>query len=384
MATMFKKKGRAHWIIQYFDAQGKRREHSTHTTDRRLAERIKAKIAGEVALRREGVIDAKTDRYSTQNAVPLPKHVDAYIAHLEHASRSTSTIRDAKAHMAWIIEETGASRLSDLTLDAVERALGTLQARRLSARTVNHRGGSVRGFLTWAMRSGKIENNPLRFLPKQVEALDQRRTRRALTDEEVDRLMAVAADRGRRGWYLMALHAGLRLSELKKITWGGVNFTRNVLTISMGKARRVDEVPLHPDLRAELTRSKPAGALPTDRVFPTAVTNITRHRDYAAAGIPEVDEEGRHADLHSLRSTLGTRLARKGVPPQVAQRIMLHSDYRTTVKHYVRLELADTAAAVASLPSVTPVEVQVPVEPIEQRQQKRQHSEHVSAQAVAQ
>jgi hypothetical protein len=45
-------------------------------------------------------------------------------------------------------------------------------------------------------------------------------------------------------------------------------------------------------------------------------------------------------------------LARQGIGPQVAQRIMRHSDYRTTAKHYVRLELTDTAAAVGALPSL--------------------------------
>ena len=39
------------------------------------------------------------------------------------------------------------------------------------------------------------------------------------------------------------------------------------------------------------------------------------------------------ADLHSLRIPLGTRLAREGIAPQIAQRIMRHADYRTTLKH---------------------------------------------------
>ena len=55
------------------------------------------------------------------------------------------------------------------------------------------------------------------------------------------------------------------------------------------------------------------------------------------------EPDGWVIDLHALRTTLGTQLARAGVAPQIAQRIMRHADYRTTLKHYTVLGLADTA-----------------------------------------
>ncbi|MBX3357402.1 MAG: tyrosine-type recombinase/integrase [Phycisphaeraceae bacterium] len=66
------------------------------------------------------------------------------------------------------------------------------------------------------------------------------------------------------------------------------------------------------------------------------------------------DLEGRVIDLHALRTTLGTQLARAGVTPQVAQRIMRHGDDRTTLKHYTVLGLTDTAAAMDRLPAIAP------------------------------
>jgi integrase len=68
--------------------------------------------------------------------------------------------------------------------------------------------------------------------------------------------------------------------------------------------------------------------------------------------IVTADEQGRVLDLHGLRTTLGTNLARAGVAPQLAQRIMRHSDYRTTLKHYTVLGLADTAKAIEQLPRI--------------------------------
>jgi hypothetical protein len=57
-------------------------------------------------------------------------------------------------------------------------------------------------------------------------------------------------------------------------------------------------------------------------------------------------------DLHALRTTLGTQLARAGVAPQIAQRIMRHSDYKTTLTHYTVLGLTDTSRAVEALPAI--------------------------------
>ena len=121
-------------------------------------------------------------------------------------------------------------------------------------------------------------------------------------------------------------------------------------------------------------------ALPTARVFPQTVTTLTVLKDFLRAGLaclevvknpdgnpimigkgkrqrPKTrivaeDSEGRVIDLHAMRTMLGTRLARAGVAPQIAQRIMRHADYRTTLKHYTVLGLSDTAAAIERLPTI--------------------------------
>jgi integrase len=126
-----------------------------------------------------------------------------------------------------------------------------------------------------------------------------------------------------------------------------------VIVIRYGKAHRVDEVPIHPELALALETEGPG--MPSAKVFATSVTNTTRRKDFERSGI-KPDEEGREADLHSLRVSLGTQLAREGVAPQVAQRIMRHADYRTTLKHYTSLGLSDDAAALARIsgPSSTP------------------------------
>jgi hypothetical protein len=49
------------------------------------------------------------------------------------------------------------------------------------------------------------------------------------------------------------------------------------------------------------------------------IPRINRFRDdLRAAGIPYVDRNGEYADFHSLRKTLGTELAKAGVPMRAA------------------------------------------------------------------
>ncbi len=66
-----------------------------------------------------------------------------------------------------------------------------------------------------------------------------------------------------------------------------------------------------------------------------------------------IPREFRHwVAIHCLRHTFATLLARSGVSPSVAQKLMRHSDIRLTMNIYTHLDLSDTAGAVAALPAV--------------------------------
>jgi len=73
----------------------------------------------------------------------------------------------------------------------------------------------------------------------------------------------------------------------------------------------------------------------------------------------------KRASIHCLRHTFATLLARNGVSPATAQKLMRHSpstslravslsngDIRLTMNIYTHLDLADTASAVAALPAI--------------------------------
>src|SRR5262245_34330251 len=99
MATIYKKKGRRAWHVQWFDHTGKRRERSTRTTDYRAAERVAAQLTAHAALRREGVVDASKDRFAEADRKPLTQHVEDYLEHCAHVGIAEKSIGEKRAHL---------------------------------------------------------------------------------------------------------------------------------------------------------------------------------------------------------------------------------------------------------------------------------------------
>ena len=191
---------------------------------------------------------------------------------------------------------------------------------------------------------------------------DRRRERRALTVEELRRLLFQTAREPRRYkltgaeralLYRLAVESGFRRGELASLTRAsfaldGPSPTVTVLA-SSSKRRREDILPLRPDtaeaLRAHLVgkeASAPAFAVPS-RNYAAKMLRC----DAEAAG---VDTAG--LDFHSLRHTTATLLCKAGVHPRAAQAILRHSDVNLTLGRYTHLLVEDEAAALDRLPDL--------------------------------
>lgn len=353
MATIFKRGKSGPWVIQYFDARGRRRERSSRTTDHKTAVRIANELEARVALEREGIVDARQAGIVEQGRRPLSEHVAEYLEHCRLTGQADKHVYEKKRNLEAFVAESGAVRLSDLTVDLAERNLRLLKERKLRARTLNFRRSTLLALEGWLVKAGRLDAARLGVLPRFDEQRDRKRIRRALTPEDLSRLIAAARERGRAAWYMTAALAGMRRSELRRLTWGDVELDAvpPVLVVREGKARgRVDVVPLHPQLAEELRGIRPELVHPKARIFPRGVTHRTVREDMTRAGIVLKDEAGREVDLHALRTTLGTVLAQQAVAPQVARQLMRHADVRTTTQHYTALRVVDTAAALERVP----------------------------------
>lgn len=139
------------------------------------------------------------------------------------------------------------------------------------------------------------------------------------------------------------LRQGLRRSEAVSATVGTLCLDEDSPYVHVegkhAKSGRAATLPLRgdlaDDLRKHIARMTDAngGEVPPDTpLFDIDWRNLLRtfNLDLAAAGIAKRDAQGRTVDVHSLRHTFATLLARNGVSPGVAQKLMRHSDTRLT------------------------------------------------------
>jgi site-specific recombinase XerD len=150
-----------------------------------------------------------------------------------------------------------------------------------------------------------------------------------LTIDEVRRIEAVETPYIEvKQAYLFCCYTGLRFSDVKSLTWGQLRQVNNetILFYGQKKTQKQEYLPLaKPALN--LLAVKEQGR-ESDLVFNLTYNrtiNLQLKRIAAAAGI-----NGKKVTFHTSRHTAGTLLVSKGVPEQVIQEILGHSDISTT------------------------------------------------------
>jgi integrase len=358
--SVYRRGGKGPYYMAYRDHLGVKRESSCRTTDKRTAIRILDRRINEIALIREGIHSPSVLGVAKAAQEPIGDHIRAYEAHCKLDKQAPRAIDQKVRHLAAWVGHAKAKGLPSLTAASLEAFLDAQMVSGKSARTLNTYRQSGQSFISWAVKTGRLHGaaaGPFKAVPKQNEALDPRHSRRALTPDELSRLMSVASSRGRHAWYAGAYYAGLRKGDLLSIRYSDLVFDSGDgghIIIRRGKSGRRESIPLHPALRKILQERKAAeyAGDPDQRVFPHEVTNRTRQKDFEAAGIPLRDEQGNYADLHALRKTLATSLSDHGAPLAQVQSILRHADITTTADHYLDRDTARTDRALRLLPSI--------------------------------
>ena len=122
----------------------------------------------------------------------LAEHLDAYWQSLT-AKEVTATYRaNALRAIRRLIDDLDLTKLSDLRRDKIEPWLSEAIAAGMSARTRNYYRDAGARFLNWCLDTGRVLGHDLNKLPKADERSDPRRKRRALTEVELNRVLAVA------------------------------------------------------------------------------------------------------------------------------------------------------------------------------------------------
>jgi integrase len=273
-----------------------------------------------------------------------------------------------------------------------------------SNRTTNIDVNTLKSMLRWAHRAELIERNSLASIaPLPQTQADLRRNRRALSDAEIQQFLLASerddaekaarkeslrtisnATKGQRyadqsrlpripqtPLWRTFLETGARWGELTHATWSDVDLEQGTLTLraETTKSKKTRRIPIRSEL-CELLRSlretqgKALQRVITerDRIFVTPAgfnwekggRNSIKLFDtiLQLAGIPKIDANGRTLDIHALRHSFASRLARAGVSITQAQKALGHSDPRLTANVYTHLGVDDLRAALECVPAL--------------------------------
>ncbi|MHC5109681.1 MAG: hypothetical protein ACYTHJ_07370 [Planctomycetota bacterium] len=192
--TLYKRKGQGPWIASWFDHNGKCRERSTRTTDRRAAELILGKFIADAAVRIAGVVDPKSDRYNEAIRKPIGQHVDDWIGHLRAKAVSENQLTLLSGRVRKLVASIKAERVTDIAASDVQAAIGELHEEK-SLQTCQHYLRAIKQFSRWLHRDGRVREDVLAHLTGFNVATDRRHERRPLSAEELNWLIQVTEDR---------------------------------------------------------------------------------------------------------------------------------------------------------------------------------------------
>lgn len=351
------------WRIWYIDRHGKRRWGTGHA-DKRASQKLADELEQEERRIREGLVDPKARERraaaSADVAVLLGLWREYMVAKGDGAKHANHQATAARR----VLESAGVVSIAAIDSDAINGAIGRMtviikkKVQPASARTRNHALGSVKAFCRWLEQTDRLSEFPrgLKALkPRSVEA-DRRRERRALTPEELDRLISTTetgpgvalttrpaetcrkpelSGPERAMLYRLACGTGFRANELRSLTRDSFDLddpTNAYVTVSgaYSKRKRTDRQPIRSDLaRAIAAWLAQHGSPPR---VPQRTAAILRD-DLKRAGIP-IESRGKVLDFHSFRQTYITHIVKRGTDPATAQQLARHSDVRLTLQTY--------------------------------------------------
>jgi integrase len=324
---------------------------SLNTPDREVARKRLRAIVVEKQREAEGIVAPKAVRVAAGSQ--LGQLVNDYEADLRGRELNPKHVRDTTTRVRRMIAENNWKVLSDIRADGFVKWRATLQ---LSPKTKKEFHLSANAFLNWLVQTDRLMLNPLAKVPHVETRGKQVRPCRAFTEEELQRLFAVAGRR--RLAYQMLLYTGQRKSEVRSLMWADLHLDEAkpyaLFRESTTKDKDKRAVPLRPEIVEQLKalRPKPDEAHSLGKPifwFRWPTYDILRG-DLNRAGIVRVDALGRSVHFHSFRKTWQTLGVRYGINQRVAQEVLGHSDANLTAKVYTDVPALALHAEIAKLP----------------------------------
>jgi integrase len=366
MPNIVKPTGSKKWLLWYTDQNGQRRK-KTLMADRETSERIARDLLNKVALRKDGVVDERDEKFAEHEGTTLKDHLEDYSRAIRAQGATEKHIKAVTREIGYILGLAKIRRISDLSAARVQEALAAARKTK-STGTVNNYTQRVKSFNRWLCAERRAREYVLLGLKQKSAKNDRRRVRRRMTDDEVIRVISAAeigpvwenlSGPDRAMLYRVAHGTGFRAKELRTLTTDRfrLNDSPPTITVLACYSKNKQEA-VQPISTALADRLKPWLA-PKRRgsvVFDGMSEKTARmlRYDLEAAGVPFETDDG-VADFHASRGTFISNVVSSGASVKTCQTLARHADPSLTIGIYAKASLHDIHGAVEKLPDLAPV-----------------------------
>jgi integrase len=334
------KKGRNHkrWRFWYIDRHGHRIKETGNESKLETLQLAHEKNQAEALIRNRTTIapDERVINETVAEYVAWGKIEGTRDGGPWTASHSYEVQRILENWQTWL----NVNVLADLVgkQGKVENVKRERLANGSSPFTVKRDIRSLKSFIKWCLAKKYLREHPM---PELIGRLGRvhgaaKCTRRALTEDEISRLLQVVPLE-RKLIYQLAVWSGLRANEIRTLQVCDLDVTgsRIVLKAERTKNRTAGYQPIPSVLVAQLSEYS-RGKQPTDTLlFVSKRPAAQLRRDLKKAGVRPISPEGK-VDFHALRSTYVTLLIEKGANIKEVQELARHSSPELTLEAYVK------------------------------------------------
>lgn len=281
--------------------------------------------------------------------------MEKYEEHLEFRNLSPNTINGYMKELMYLrrhLEEERNSSIyvDEIALEDLEEFISTKKDTGVAISSINRSISIVKGFYKYLETRDIVKLNPTRKLETYREV--NRPKRDVLTEEEIDILIENIDDEIIKYVVFTIANTGLRISELTNLKLQDVDMEDKVIYVINGKGGKNRVIPINSKLYEilddYLKNIRPD--VDSDYFFAKKKTGRLS-RQWTNTKIKEaVENLGWDKDItsHNLRHSFATNLIGNDVNIVSVQKLLGHSDLRTT-SVYLHQSLDDLKDAVNSL-----------------------------------
>jgi len=205
------------WYVDYKTADGTRKRVKGFK-DKAATGQLAAKLEREAEQAQVGIID----RYKEHRKRPLVEHLNDFKASLVNKGTTEKHACLVYNRAKAVIENCKFIYIADISASKVQRYLAERRRDGLSIRSSNFYLQAVKQFCRWLVADNRTAENVLAYLQGLNPKTDIRHARRALSVDELDRLIRTTAKgqkhsnmtgKERTMLYTLAVSTGLRAGE---------------------------------------------------------------------------------------------------------------------------------------------------------------------------